>query len=314
MRLEDARRFVIEAATIPMFGKITFTGGEPLLFQNEHAELIGLATQLGLASRVVTNGFWAKSMKRGLQVLSRMKEAGLSELNFSADKFHLEYMESKVLRNALECARILGYPRIISFVTNSDTPPLDLLSEMYELPRAQLMDLRPLLHDPRQIEELKDHYIFVFAGGLIGLGRAAQHPDELRHFPVSFFPSLDPCGEVINKPVIYPDGDFQGCCCAGGKIRSFTIGNLHHSGLAELYAKMENRLHYQFINSHGPKELYEVIRRARPDLKRSGTYTSICELCVRATDGLTPDEVDSIVNQALVEKTLVALGVVAAPH
>ncbi|MCL4542994.1 MAG: radical SAM protein [Chloroflexi bacterium] len=311
MSLADARRYIVEAAAIPRFAKVTFTGGEPFLFQDDHAELIALCKQLGLHTRIVSNGFWAKHLERGLAVLSRMKEAGLSEINFSADRFHLEFMPSYVLRNALECARQLDFTRIVSFVTNSDTPPLDLLSTMYDLPRDQLVDLRPVADHPQQIEALRDRKIFVYAGGLIGLGRAAQHPDELRHFPVSFFPSQQPCGEVVNKPVIYPDGDFQACCCAGGKMKAFTVGNLHTSSLAELYAKMERRSQYQLINTYGPKELYEIIQRTRPDLKRGGKYTSICELCVRSTDGLTPEETDQIVDEAMLEKTLVALGVVS---
>ena len=293
MKLEDAPGWIIEAAAIPDFHRVTFTGGEPFLFQDEHAELIGLCTRLGLTTRVVTNGFWASKLESGMRVLERMKEAGLGELNFSADKYHLEFLDAGTLRNALECARRMGYARIVSFVTNTDDPPLDDFSAMYGIPREQLLELRPLLAERQQdvIDELKEEKIFIFAGGLIGLGRAAEHPEELRYFPASSFPAQR-CQEVLNKPVIYPDGDFQACCCAGGKIKTFTVGNAHRESLADLFAAMSARSHYRMINSHGPKELYDCVRRARPDLPRSGEYTSVCELCVRATDGLTGEEVE----------------------
>jgi MoaA/NifB/PqqE/SkfB family radical SAM enzyme len=311
MRIEDARKFIIEAATIPNFRKFTFTGGEPFLFQKEHEELISLCKGLGLFTRVVTNGFWAKTHADGMRVLSRMQKAGLDEINFSADKYHLEFLDAQVLRNALDCGRELGYARIISFVTNTDIPPLDDFSQMYGIPREQLEDLRPLLDNLGVVETMKDEKIFVFAGGLIGLGRAAEHPNELRYFPVGFFPESRACGEVINKPVIYPNGDLQACCCAGGKIKTFFVGNLHQTPISELYERMTERAHYQMINAYGPKELYKVIAKARPDIPRKGTYTSICEVCVRATEGLTPDEVDTIVNQALLERTLKAFGAIA---
>ena len=48
---------------------------------------------------------------------------------------------------------------------------------------------------------------------------------------------------------------------------------------------------------------------ARPDLPRSGRYTSICELCVRATEGLTGEEVDEIVDTSSLTQMLGALGV-----
>ena len=309
MRLEDAQRFIIEAAAIPRFGKVTFTGGEPLLFQEEHLELISLCTKLGLQTRVVTNGFWARNPQKGLALLSRLRAAGLSELNFSADKYHLEFLDASILRNALECARQLGYARIVSFVTNSDTPPLDLFSDLYDIPRETLDDLRRYAGDPAAIDAVKDSKILVYSGGLIGLGRAAEHPDELRHFPVDTFPR-EPCGEVVNKPVIYPDGDFQACCCAGGKIKSFTVGNLHRSSLVELYATMEARPHYRFINDRGPRELFEAVARARPDLPLQTAPTSICEVCVKAVHDLDAGEVDAIVEGALVERTLLALRVI----
>lgn len=311
MRLIDAKQYVLEASGVPGIRKITFTGGEPLLFQREHLELVRLASDAGLSTRIVTNGFWAKNKRRGLELLSRFKDAGLREINFSADKFHLEHMPARTLRNALECAAELGFTRIISFVTNEDRPYLDAFAEMYELPREQLADLRPLLESigcTEDLDHLKDDWIFVFAGGLIGLGRAAENPHELRHFPVGFFPESSPCSEVVNKPVIYPDGDFQACCCAGGKMGTFTVGNLHEESLVDLHAKMVQRSQFRFINSHGPVELYKSIARARPDLPLQGRYTSICELCVRSTEGLSAPEVDQIVDAALLAKTLGALG------
>lgn len=309
MRMEDARRYITEAAAIPRFEKVTFTGGEPLLYQDEHVELLELCKAHGLATRIVTNGFWAKKRDKGLALLSRLKEAGLEEINFSADKFHLEFQDASILKNGLECARELGFARIVSFVTNEDVPPLDAFSRMYDIPRDQLVDLRLYMDHLDVMERLKDEKIFVFYGGLIGLGRAEDYPEELRYVPLSVFPSGEGCHEVVNKPVIYPDGDFQACCCAGGKMKTFTVGNLHEHSLRELYEKMFRRSHWLYINSYGPKELFEAVARARPDLPRRETYTSICEVCVRATEGLDPEEVDRIANADSMRRMLAALGV-----
>lgn len=320
MTMEDARRYIEEAAAIPRFEKVTFTGGEPLLYQDEHIELLELCKKHNFGTRIVTNGFWARKFDKGLELLTRLKEAGLSELNFSADKFHLEFQDASILKNGLECARQLGFARIVSFVTNEDVPPLDAFSRMYGIPRDQLVDLRLYMDHIDIMEQIKDEKIFVFYGGLIGLGRAEEYPEELRYVPLDIFPKGTGCPEVINKPVIYPNGDFQACCCAGGKMKTFTVGNLHQHSLRELYDKMFKRTQWLFINSHGPKDLYDTIASARPDLPRREKYTSICEVCVRATEGLTPEEVDEIVNAESVRRMLASLGVkmeqapVAAPQ
>jgi hypothetical protein len=179
---------------------------------------------------------------------------------------------------------------------------------MYGLPRETLVDLRYVERKREAIEARLDTHVFVHAAGLIGLGRAAEHPDELRHFPVELF-EKGPCPEVANRPVIYPDGMLQACCCAGGKITTFAVGSLHEESLANLFTKMEARSQYRFINSYGPRDLFEIIARARPDRPLQEGYTSICEVCVRATEGLCAEEVDEIVDAALTERTLAALGV-----
>ena len=308
MPLSEARRLIIEAAAIEDFGKVTFTGGEPFMFPHELEDLIELSTGLNLDSRVVTNGFWAKKIDRGMALLSRMKKAGLGELNFSADRFHLDFLPASTLRNALECARRLGFSRIVSFVNNGEKDPLDDFSELYQIPRSLLFDLRLIIHDEKLIRDLQDEHIFIYYGGIIGLGRSERTIPDLRRYPMNHFTEAKPCGEVVNKPVIYPDGTFQACCCAGGKIKAFTVGNVRETSLAELYEKMQQRSHFRLINTHGPRTLWNCVTRHRPDIPLPGTFTSICELCVKTTEHLSPAEVDSIADEFLLTETLALLG------
>lgn len=310
MRLEDARRWITDAARIPIIKHINFTGGEPFLFQDEHAELFALSRSLGFGTRAVTNGFWARTVDKGLQVLSRMKGAGLTELNFSADIFHLEFLAPERLRNALECARQLDYFRIVSFVTLSDEP-LDEFSALYGIPRADLLPLIPskiipLMANPETAAEVRSK-VLVYANGIIGLGRAAQYPADLRWFPLDQI-SDGRCLEVVNKPVIYPDGDLQACCCAGGKMSPFTIGNLHRESLETVIGRMLSRSQFQFINTRGPKALYQLVASVRPDLPRQERYTSVCEMCVRANDGLSAVEMDEIANYGQLASMLELFG------
>lgn len=304
MTLADARQFIIEAAAMPEFGKVTFTGGEPTLVRRDLLALLELCRDLSLRTRIVTNGWWAKRKSNGLRYLERLKQAGLTELNFSADRFHLEFTEAATLRHALECARELGFPQIVSFVSNGDRHPFDEFSDLYDVPRDELEDLRSVLDDNTPLGALPTNKVLLYWGGLIGLGRAAEHPSELRYHPMDYFPKGDACGEIVNKPVIYPDGSFQGCCCAGGKVAAFTVGNAHTESIAELYDKMQRRSYFRMINTHGPRQVYEIMKQARPDRRMRDTYTSICELCVAATHGVPAEEVDRAVDDWTLRNTL----------
>ncbi|WP_439533921.1 radical SAM protein [Polymorphobacter sp.] len=304
MPMELAERLILEAAAIPDFGKVTFTGGEPFMRPDDLEHLIGLCSQLGLATRIVSNGFWAKDKARGMAMLGRMVNAGLTEINFSADRFHLEFLAAETLRNALDCADAHGLLRIVSFVTTGEAEPVEEFSRLYGIPQESLFDLRFILDDEEMVRSFGKDHILVYYGGLIGLGRAERKAHERRYHPLPTFGRNRPCGEVVNKPVIYPDGAFQACCCAGGKISSFTVGNIHDDDVATLYARMQGRAHFRLINTHGPRVLFDEIDKAHPGLLQQREFTSICELCVRATENLDAEAVDAIADRFLLMEML----------
>ena len=304
MSLERAEALILDAATVPNLRKITFTGGEPMMVPGDMLKLLELCQALGLETRMVTNGFWAKTPARGRTILAELRDAGLTELNFSADRFHLEFMDASTLRRALDLAAEAGFARIVSFVSASDVPPLDEFAALYGVDRDMLVDLRTMAWDPDYIEETKARSIFVFYGGLIGLGRAALHPDILRFVPVQTFPLGTPCREVVEKPVVYPDGAFQACCCAGGKIASFTVGNAFQERLPSLYDRMRARPSFRLINTHGPRVLHDEVRRACDEVELPATYTSICEMCVRVHAAVPPERLDEIASDAILRDML----------
>lgn len=311
MPIDVAERLIREAHAIEDFGKVTFTGGEPFMRPDDLEYLVRLCTELGLATRIVSNGFWAKSREKGMAMLGRMRAAGLTEINFSADRFHLEFLAAETLRNALDCAEALGLLRIVSFVSTADREPIEDFSEMYGIAQERIFDLRHILDNQELVNSFGQSHILLYYGGLIGLGRAEREAHERHYHPLETFKRNRPCGEIVNKPVIYPDGSFQACCCAGGKISSFTVGSVYSESLETLYERMQMRSHFRVINTHGPRVLYDRIAAARPDIELKSEFTSICELCVRATEQLDAGEVDRIADAFLVEEMLNEFGLSA---
>jgi MoaA/NifB/PqqE/SkfB family radical SAM enzyme len=306
MELSFAQGLVQQASEHPLIEQINFTGGEPFLFPDAHLKLISQAKAAGLQTRAVTNGFWARRVDRGLKFLRQFRDAGLDELNFSADKWHLEFMPPEVLRNALRVASELGYRRIVSFVTNEPDEPFDQLAALYGLDRSEMIDVRPL-RTRAKLDEAGDK-LFIYAGALIGMGRAAQYPDEHLLTSIEMFEPGRGCLEVINKPVVYPDGTLQACCCAGGRVASFEVGNLHQRSLAELVEEMMGRPHYQMINDFGPRTLFDAVTRELPERPLKAKYSSICELCVDCVHDLPRGEIDRIVQKHYLEHMLSNLG------
>ena len=308
MSLDFAERCIREAAALaPLISTIVFTGGEPFLFLVELESMLSLCTELGLSTRVVTNGFWARNASQGKAILHRLRLAGLDTINFSGDKYHLEFMDAFILRNAIEAAQEVGFAVIVNFVTNERGDPVEQFASMYDIPkeRVRLFEEEEFAHLMTEGSIPSDFLtkIHLSCGRLIGLGRCAQYPEEHFYSPIEAFP-VKPCLEVVNRPVIYPEGDLQACCCAGGKIEAFTVGNLHSTSLSKLIDQMSQRTHYRFINTFGPRLLYETMRAATPTRAWNDLHASICDTCVAATTGCDAEKTDRILEHWLVNRLM----------
>ncbi|MFI8280880.1 radical SAM protein [Streptomyces sp. NPDC085929] len=100
LTLEDIIAFIDEGSRGGECEMVVFSGGECFLLRNDLVAAISHATDLGLATRVVTNGYWAKRMDHGRRRLSALKEAGLRELNVSTGDYHQQFVDEDTVINA----------------------------------------------------------------------------------------------------------------------------------------------------------------------------------------------------------------------
>jgi hypothetical protein len=296
-------RLIDEAAMLdPRPATIVFTGGEAMMFPDRLAALLDRANRHGFATRVITNGFWARNPDSGRRLLHRLRLAGLDALNFSADRFHLEFLEARVLRDAMAIAAELGFPIIVNMVINRQEDPVAAFASLYGIDpaRVRLFDEDELLAQMASgsVPPALFESINLSCGRLVGQGRAALYPEEHLLSPLGDF-GYAPCQEVVHRPVVYPDGSFQACCCAGGRIAAFTVGNVHHTPLAELFDTMRALPHFAMINRFGPRALLDAVIEvgALPAPDKAARYASICDVCTAAqcnstsADGATADAV-----------------------
>ena len=305
MTLDFARDVIQQAAALPTKVRtISFTGGEPFIYPKELEELLDLANGSGLSTRVVTNGFWGRRRATGTELLHRMRLAGLDTINFSADRYHLEFLEAAFLRQAIDIAFEVGFVPIVNMTINAEGDPVEVFCSMYGIERGRVASFneesyRQAVRAGTDLSHL-DGKILLTTGRLIAMGRSAQFPEEHFLSPLSSFPHGG-CLEVVNRPVVYPDGDLMACCCAGGKVAGFRVGSLYDAPLAELVGQMRTRSHFRFINQFGPRMLFEAMSQmqGRP---RGDHHASICDVCVSATKDIDPEKVDSLLEHWLVER------------
>jgi len=98
--LADIIGFIDEASRLPSCKLVVFSGGECFLLRHDLVAAIRHATSLGLRTRCVTNGYWAKRLAHGRKRLNELVDAGLAELNISTGDFHQRWIDQTTVINA----------------------------------------------------------------------------------------------------------------------------------------------------------------------------------------------------------------------
>lgn len=246
MEQERAKELVAELAGAGV-GGISFSAGEPLLYPREIMELLALCREQRIYTRVVSNGFWARSGADAARLCAELKEHGLCQLRLSYSRWHQKQLPRENILHAARGCEQVGLPYFISFVT--DFSPED---------------------DPGE-EFLRAQGLTYFPEPLIYAGRAESFPR-----PAIRTDYQANCCEM--NPYLSPELDLYACCDAGSHFSAtnfFHLGNLAHQPLETLFAKSENDRLYQLIRSLG---LANIASYAGMKAREIISYSK-CELC-----------------------------------
>jgi hypothetical protein len=222
MELEQAKAIIKEMARSNVTG-ISFTAGEPLLYYNDICKLIRLCRANSIYSRVVTNGFWARTPDKADQVVSGLLASGLSQVRLSFSRWHQEHIDAdNILRAASSCQKN-GLDYFVSFVT--DFSESDDAFEQF----------------------LRRHHLKFFPEPVIYFGRAG----EFGRLPVStdYRPNL-----CAMNPYLKPELDMYACCDGAdrfSKTRFLFLGSLRDHSVDALFKKTETHPLYQHIRTLG---------------------------------------------------------------
>ncbi|MHB1532536.1 radical SAM protein [Acidithiobacillus sp.] len=100
--LDTMKRYIDEAATLD-FRIVVFSGGEATLRWRDLISAIGVAKKRHLRTRLVTNGFWAKSHNCAEKKVNELRSAGLDEINITTGQQHLRFVSMQSVVNLIGC-------------------------------------------------------------------------------------------------------------------------------------------------------------------------------------------------------------------
>ncbi|MBA3012964.1 MAG: radical SAM protein [Proteobacteria bacterium] len=222
MELNRAKQIIVDMARAGVSG-ISFSAGEPFLYFNEIAALVKVCSQLGIYTRVVTNGFWAATAASADTLISELKENGLCQLRLSCSRWHQKNVNQNNLVTAAHSCQKHGLDYFISFVTDFSSED-DLLESF-----------------------LRSQGVLFFPEPVIYSGRANAF--TRRNICTDYQAN---CCDM--NPYLTPDLDMFACCDAGSHFSEtnfFYLGNLNTTSLEHLFIKTETNRLYTLIRTMG---------------------------------------------------------------
>ena len=246
MDFDRAQDIIQEMARCHVTG-ISFTAGEPLLFFDDICKLIQLCRENGIYSRIVTNGYWAKTREHTDRIVSELMSNGLSQLRLSYSRWHQQYISRENIVHAALSSQKHGLDYFVSFIT--DFSKKDDSFEKF----------------------LRDHHLKFFPEPVIYFGRAGEF--DRQRVSTDYRPNV-----CSMNPYLSPELDMFACCDGASrfsKTHFLYLGNLCNNSIEALFQKCETHALYHLIRTMGLTNMASYLGfRAREIVQ----YRK-CELC-----------------------------------
>jgi Radical SAM superfamily len=264
---------------------VVFAGGEPTLIREDLFEAIAHCDYKGIVTRVVTNASWAVTDHAARKMVRRFREAGLAELNISADDYHLPFISFENVKRAWRASKNQGFVNVAiancSGPTSKVTPSF-IRNELDEPDIDVRFDDDGTQSSSHNVHA--DGSTYMLSNGLVQrIGRAREVlSDSDLTYPESQASIDQGCPWALRSAALAPNGHLVACCgieAAGNEVLDF--GDVRERDTAALAESAEAQLMVQAISVVGPYRLLHLaqsLSRRSPVMVRS-RYASVCEAC-----------------------------------
>lgn len=271
MSLALIKKLIDEIKSIGLTSLVVFTGGEPFLLGDDLYSGVEYAASRGFSTRIVTNAYWAKSPKKAKQILTRLIEIGLTEINFSCDDFHQEFIPLERIKWANEEALRVGLPALIASrgIKNSKIT-VEYLENYFGVKLTQFQKGK---------ENPKNNVVNY--GITVPVGWDSDKLEDKDYlYPAEENSWKRPCSSALERVVITPVGDLAICCGIGSEeFPETTFGNIHEKPLVDLLVEANDDLIVNWLALEGPFGIMRFIQRINPSIYFRDRYVNICHLC-----------------------------------
>jgi hypothetical protein len=263
---------------------VIFAGGEPTLLGDELLNTIAHCDSLHIITRMVTNAYWAKTRERAREMLVKLREAGLAELNISCDDYHLPYIPFERVENAWHASKGLGFWAVI--IANCHGPGSQITPDFL---MARLGEDLPLRYDDDGYQvpvgaPTADGTYYGLSNAqvqLLGRGNDEIDPGVLVYRGGEGEERLTGgCRWALRSPALSPNNHLLACC--GMEVEHNEVldfGSIDEYKAGALVERADDMVLLNAVALLGPKFLKDFVRERVPEIPWRQRYATVCEIC-----------------------------------
>jgi hypothetical protein len=267
LSLEVIQQFIEEGARLPSCKLVVFSGGETFLLREDLNEAIKYATDLGLATRCVTNGYWAKRMDRGRKRLAGLVDAGLKELNVSTGDYHQQWVSQDAVVNAACLSVELGMRETVVVV---------------EMQRERRVSADTLSRDDRiraLLDNERNHFKIVQSPWMpMTEDQVIEQPPEVL-LNRNTLHMRGGCSSILSTLVLTPD-QRVGVCCGLTREQIPELNGQWSDGLTSIVEQAGADFLKLWLAVDGPERILAWAATKDPTIEWENKYAHHCHACV----------------------------------
>lgn len=265
----QVERTIRQAAELG-FANVVFTGGEVTLEYENLINAISLCRELGLPTRLVTNGHWASSQAEADSFMSCLIERGLQEINFSTGDEHVRFIPLSSIVHGCNAA-----------ITRGVRTALMIERREKRFPCREMLE--------REIQAVVGSAAFGRLFSIvespwmpISWRRVSYAEEDTRANRQNLF-SRGGCDSVLQTYVIQGDGQITACCGLGVRsIRELHVGSsLQPASLRSSIVKSESDWMKLAVRYIGPEKLLAFLSDRDSQIVWEDMYSHRCHACQR---------------------------------
>lgn len=261
---------------------VIFAGGEPTLAGEMLLNAIAHADMLGIVTRIVTNASWAISEAKAAAKIRELRQAGLGELNISADDYHLSYIPFDNVVRAWRAAKGQGFSSVVianCYGPNSLVTPCYVMDRLAEtLPMRFDEDGTPDALPPASA----DGTVYMMSNSylqLLGRSHGQIAIDDV-FLPDNQATLAGGCPWAVRSAALSPRGHLVACCgieAEGNAVLDF--GPVTAGTAQKLVEAADSDVLVNAIALLGPYYVQQFVKARHPEIGFRPRYATVCEIC-----------------------------------